>query len=33
VFVAREIGALALVTAVAAGAELWIVRSRRPDLV
>lgn len=33
VFVAREIGALALVSAVAAGAALWIVRSRRPDLV
>lgn len=31
VFVAREIGALALVSALAAGAGLWIIRSRRPD--
>ncbi len=31
-FVAREIGALALLGALAAGAGVWIVRSRRPDL-
>ncbi len=32
VFVAREIGALALLSVLAAGAGLWIVTSRRPDL-
>lgn len=31
IFVAREIGALGLVSALAAGAGLWIIRSRRPD--
>jgi ABC-type transport system involved in multi-copper enzyme maturation permease subunit len=32
VFVAREGGALLLVSVLATGAALWVVRSRRPDL-
>ena len=32
VFVAREIGALALVSVLVAGVGLWMLRSRRPDL-
>ena len=32
VFVAREGGALLVISALAAGASLWIIRSRRPDL-
>lgn len=32
VFVAREIGALLLFSVLVAGASLWVLRSRRPDL-